>query len=166
MKKTLIALATLAATASFAQSTVTLYGAVDAGWTQYKSGAAKVTGLGNSQLGSSLIGFKGEEDLGGGLKAIFKLEGGLANDSGAGKASNSNNQASGAGVAGNNATSGTAAATNLAGTQGLDFGRYAHVGLAGSFGEVRLGRDYTSAFQWGVAAVDVFGTNGPADHRS
>jgi len=157
MKKSLIALAVLAASgASFAQSTVTLYGAVDAGWTQYKSGATKVTGMGNSQLGSSLIGFRGEEDLGGGLKAIFKLEGGLANDSGAGKASNSNNQASGGGV-----TAG--AATGQAGAQGLDFGRYAHVGVAGSFGEVRLGRDYTSAFQWGVAAADVFGTNGPAD---
>jgi len=140
-----------------------MYGAVDAGWTQYKSEGVKVTGLGNSQLGSSLIGFRGVEDLGGGLKAIFKLEGGLANDSGAGKASNSNNQVSGAGVAGNNAPSGTAQATSLSGAQGLDFGRYAHVGLAGNFGEVRLGRDYTAAFQWGVAAVDVFGTNGPAD---
>ncbi len=153
----MFALAVLAASGtSFAQSTVTLYGAVDAGWTQYKSGATKVTGMGNSQLGSSLIGFRGEEDLGGGLKAIFKLEGGLANDSGAGKASNSNNQPSGAG-----ATAGVA--TGLSGAQGLDFGRYAHVGLAGSFGEVRLGRDYTAAFQMGVAAVDVFGTNGPAD---
>jgi predicted porin len=153
----LAALAAVAATgAAFAQSTVTLYGAVDAGYTQYKSGTTKVTGMGNSQLGSSLIGFRGEEDLGGGLKAIFKLEGGLANDSGAGKASNSNNQASGSGV-----TAG--AATGQSGAQGLDFGRYAHVGVAGSFGEVRLGRDYTAAFQWGVAAADVFGTNGPAD---
>jgi predicted porin len=155
MKKTLIALAAVAATgAAFAQSTVTLYGTVDAGYTQYKNGTSKITGLTGSQLGSSLIGFRGEEDLGGGLKAIFKLEGSLSNDAGNLSGTNTNNQASGAGT-----TAGTA--TGMSGAQGLTFNRYSHVGVAGSFGEVRLGRDYTSAFQWGVAAVDVFGTNGP-----
>jgi predicted porin len=158
MKKSLVALAVLAASgAAMAQSSVTLYGTVDGAFTKYtaNNGVSK-TGLGNSQLGSSLIGFRGSEDLGGGMKAEFKLEGGLANDIGAGKASSSNNQSSGGGV-----TAG--AATGLAGSQGLAFARYSHVGLVGSFGEIRLGRDYTSTFQWGVAAVDPFGTNGPAD---
>ena len=157
MKKYLIALAVLASTGAFAQSTVTLYGTVDAAYTKYtaNNGVSK-TGLGNSQLGSSLIGFKGSEDLGGGLKAEFKLEGGLANDIGAGKNTNSTNQSNGAAT-----TAGAAVA--LGGTQGLVFQRYAHVGLVGSAGEVRLGRDYTAAFQWGVASVDPFGTNGPAD---
>jgi len=151
MKKSLVALAVLAASgAAMAQSSVTLYGTVDAAFTKYtaNNGVSK-TGLGNSQLGSSFIGFRGSEDLGGGMKAEFKLEGGLANDIGAGKASNSNNQSSGGGA--------------LAGAQGLAFGRFSHVGLVGSFGEIRLGRDYTSTFQLGVAAVDPFGFNGPAD---
>jgi predicted porin len=155
MKKTLIALAAVAATgAAFAQSTVTLYGNLDTAYTQYKNGTSKITGLSGSQMTSSLIGFRGEEDLGGGLKGIFKLEGSLSTDAGNGSATNTNNQPSGAGT-----TSGTA--TGFSGAQGLAFNRYAHVGVAGSFGEVRLGRDYTSAFQWGVAAADVFGTNGP-----
>ena len=153
MKKTLIALAALAATGAFAQSTVSIYGAVDAALTQYSSEGVSKTGLGNSQLGSSKLGFMGTEDLGGGLKANFKLEGGLANDSGNGKASNTNNQVSG----------GAGALTSVGGTQGLAFARYSYVGLSGNFGEVRLGRDYTSTFQNAVAAVDVFGTNGPAD---
>ena len=132
-----------------------MYGQVDGSLTQYKNASTKITGVSDSQLGSSLIGFKGEEDLGGGMKGIFKLEGGLDNSSGIGKASNSNNQMAGSGVTVGNANS-------LGGQQGLVFQRYAHVGVAGSFGEIRLGRDYTAAFQWGVAAVDVFGTNGPA----
>jgi predicted porin len=70
MKKTLIALAALASTAAFAQSSVTLYGVVDAG--VYKQGsttAATVDGNGGSRLG-----VKGEEDLGGGLAATFVVE--------------------------------------------------------------------------------------------
>jgi len=158
MKKSLVALAVLAASgAVMAQSSVTLYGTVDAGYTKYtaNNGVSK-TGMGDSQLGSSLIGFRGSEDLGGGMKAEFKLEGGLGNDVGVGKGTNSNNQSSGGGV-----TAG--AATGFAGSQGLAFARYSHVGLVGKFGEIRLGRDYTSTFQWGVAAVDPFGTNGPAN---
>lgn len=150
MKKTLIALAALAATGAFAQSTVTLYGTVDAALARYSSEGVSKTGIYNSQLGSSLLGFMGTEDLGGGMKANFKLEGGLANDFGGGKGSNSNNQLSGAAPA-------------AAGGQGLVFQRYSYVGLSGGFGEVRLGRDYTSTFQQVVAAVDPFGTNGPAD---
>ena len=103
--------------------------------------------MGTSQLGSSKLGFMGTEDLGGGLKANFKLEGGLNNDSGAGKATNTNNQASGA------------SATQA----GLTFQRFSYVGLSGGFGEIRLGRDYVNTFLQAQAAVDPFGTNGPAD---
>jgi len=70
MKKTLIALAALASVSAFAQSSVTLYGVVDAG--VYKQGsttAATVDGNGGSRLG-----VKGEEDLGGGLKSTFAIE--------------------------------------------------------------------------------------------
>jgi predicted porin len=152
MKKTLIAIAALAATGAFAQSTVTLYGTVDASFNHATQDGVSKNFLGNSQLGSSKLGFMGSEDLGGGLKANFKLEGGLANDSGNGKASNSSNQ-----------TSGTIAAGTTVGSQGLVFQRYSYVGLSGNFGEVRLGRDYVSTFLGVQAAVDPFGTNGPAD---
>jgi len=170
MKKTLIALAALAATGAFAQSTVSIYGAIDAAYTNYATEGVSVSGLGNSQLGSSKLGFSGTEDLGNGLKANFKLEGGLANDSGNGKASNTNNQVSGRGLVPNTSfttatttPSGNPTALSAGGTQGLVFQRYAYVGLSGGFGEVRLGRDYTGTFLGVIAATDPFGTNGPAD---
>ena len=151
MKKTLVALAALAVVgAASAQSSVTLYGAVDAALsgTTVDGGANRI-GLINSGFGSSKLGFMGTEDLGGGLKANFKLEGGLQNDNGAGKGSNTNNQASGAAVA-------------TAGGQGLVFGRFAYVGLSGGWGEVRLGNDYISTFLIQVS-VDPMNTNGVAD---
>ncbi len=148
MKKTLVALAALAVVgAASAQSSVTLYGAVDASYSYMSSGDVSVSKLTSSQLGSSKLGFKGEEDLGGGLKAVFKLEGGINNDSGVGKTGNTNNQASG--------STGSPA--------GFLFNRYALVGLAGNFGEIHLGREYNWAFWYGQGAVDPFGTNGPAD---
>ena len=137
-----------------ASAQVTIYGTMDAAWTQYSSEGTSKTGLGNSQLGSSKLGFMGTEDLSNGINAIFKLEGGLANDSGNGKASNTTNQS---------ATGGAGASTSIGGTQGLVFGRYAYVGVNGSFGELRLGRDYTNTFLYAVGTVDPFGTNGPAD---
>jgi hypothetical protein len=91
----------------------------------------------------------GTEDLGGGMNAIFKLEGGLANDAGLGKSSSTTNLAAGT--------------TPAAGSQGLVFQRYSYVGLNGGFGEVRMGRDYTNVFLYSVTAVDPFGTNGPAN---
>ena len=153
MKKTLIALAAVAAVGG-ASAQVSIYGTVDAAVTQYSSEGNSKTGLGNSQLGSSKLGFSGVEDLGGGMNAIFKLEGGLANDSGVGKAANNSNQA---------ANGGAGSLTSVGGTQGLVFGRYAYVGASGGFGEVRLGRDYTNTFLFTVTTYDVFGTNGPAD---
>lgn len=139
----------LGSSGAFAQANVTVYGAVDAAYNYYSSEGISKSGMGNSQLSSAKLGFSGTEDLGGGLKAIFKLEGGLANDSGTGKASNTNNQVSGAAPA-------------AAGGQGFVFQRYAYVGLSGGWGELRLGRDYTAAFR-AVSPADPFVTNGPAD---
>lgn len=132
-----------------AQAQVTVYGAVDAAATYYNSEGVSKTGMGNSQLSSAKLGFTGTQDVGSGLKAVYKLEGGLANDFGGGKGSNTNNQASGTAV-------------SAAGGQGFVFQRYAYVGLAGAFGELRLGRDYTAAFR-SVSPADPFVTNGPAD---
>ena len=168
MKKTLIALAALAATgASFAQ--VTLYGTMDAGLYSINvntaAGTATITGLGSSQMSSSKLGFMGTEDLGGGMSAIFKLEGGIGVDAGSSSTSgtrsvSSNNQATGAGVV--TAANGTVGNTSLNGAQGLVFGRYSFVGLKGGMGELHLGREYTSTFIQGIAAVDPFQTNGVA----
>ncbi|OGB18278.1 MAG: hypothetical protein A2W72_14165 [Burkholderiales bacterium RIFCSPLOWO2_12_67_14] len=81
MKKTLIALAVLAASgAAFAQSSVTLYGIADIALTKEKGTSAQLTSGGVS---SSRLGFKGTEDLGGGLKANFLLEEGIDLTSGA-----------------------------------------------------------------------------------
>jgi len=72
MKKTLIALAVLAASgAAMAQSTVTLYGVADL-WVGKAKGQDTV--MGNGGLSTSRLGFKGSEDLGGGLSAIFTFE--------------------------------------------------------------------------------------------
>jgi predicted porin len=144
MKKTLIALATLAATASFAQSTVTMFGVIDAAYASGSGSVSDKTQLKNSGYNSSRFGVRGTEDLGGGLSASFHLEAGVNNDDGTASASNTNNQA--------------VTAAN-AGTQGLTFNRRSTVSLTGGFGEVRLGRDYTPQF-WTETAFDPFGTNG------
>ncbi len=136
MKKSLVALAVLAASgAAMAQSSVTLFGIVDAGVTYAKtSGGESNYGLTNSGNATSRLGFRGVEDLGGGLKAGFWLEGAIQNDSGT---------ASGGGAAG----------------PGFEFKRRSTVSLIGNFGEVRLGRELTTAYNT-VSGYDVFGQVG------
>lgn len=116
MKKTLIALAVLAGSgAAMAQSNVTLYGIVDAGIGSFKNGApgaSSETEMRSGGLSTSRIGFKGTEDLGGGLKAVFKLEAAIDVQAGA--------------------------------TRTPYFGRGAYVGLAGGFGEVNIGKNWTA----------------------
>src|SRR6478672_11453613 len=142
MKKSLIALAVLAASgAAMAQSSVTLFGVVDATYAYGSGSVAKKSQLTNSGYNSSRLGFRGVEDLGGGMSASFWLEAGLNNDNGTGGVTNTNNQA----------------ATSTGG--GLVFNRRSTVSLNGGFGEVRLGRDYTPQF-WNLTVFDPFGTNG------
>jgi len=71
MKKTIIALAVLGATAgvAHAQSNVTVYGIVDTGYV--KETGSKVT---MDEKVNNRLGFRGVEDLGGGMKATFELE--------------------------------------------------------------------------------------------
>ncbi|MBS0426723.1 MAG: porin, partial [Proteobacteria bacterium] len=146
----LAALAALAvAGVASAQSSVTLFGIVDASISGYSSksnlymdplvyladplayfgqpGSVKQskTALANSGYNTSRIGFRGTEDLGGGLAASFWLEAGISNDDG---------------------------------KKGIDnFNRRSTVSLSGGFGEVRLGRDYTPTF-WNDTVFDPFGT--------
>ncbi|WP_101102836.1 porin [Macromonas bipunctata] len=83
MKKTLIALAAVAATTgAFAQSSVAIYGIVDAGISNAIGGATDAqTGI--NEAAASRLGFRGTEDLGGGLKAVFRLEHRFKPDTGA-----------------------------------------------------------------------------------
>jgi len=90
MKKSLLALAVFGAFAGAAQaqSSVTIYGIVDMGLA-YTSHTAGATGNGalfqvkSGVIQGSRLGFRGAEDLGGGLKGVFQLEAGFDADTGA-----------------------------------------------------------------------------------
>ncbi|MCF7695060.1 MULTISPECIES: porin [Mycetohabitans] len=121
MKKTLMvaALSGMFATAAHAQSSVTLYGLIDAGitYTNSQDGRSNWQETSGSVNGSRW-GLRGAEDLGGGLKAIFTLENGF------------------------NIGNGDVAQNRL-------FGRQAFVGLASDqYGAVTLGRQYDSVVDY------------------
>jgi predicted porin len=115
MKKALIALAVLGLTggAAMAQSSVTLFGVLDADIKYVKTGDLTVKKLDSGGLNTSRLGVRGTEDLGGGLKAGFWLESQVDTDTGVG------------------------------GGGSAFWGRRATVSLSGDFGEVRLGRNKT-----------------------
>jgi len=126
MNKTLIVAAAAAsfATVAHAQSSVTLYGVLDAGITYTSNVGTAVNAAGQSVNGKSRwamgsgidqsrFGLRGSEDLGGGLKAIFTLESGF--NIGNGKFANGN---------------------------GGMFNRQAFVGLSSQYGTVTLGKQY------------------------
>lgn len=90
MNKKIIAGAILgiASGAAFAQSSVTIYGVVDAGLTyakDYKATGHSRVGLDSGLQSGSRIGFKGTEDLGNGTAALFQLEAGFGVDDGSTK---------------------------------------------------------------------------------
>jgi len=144
MKKSLVALAALAVVgAASAQSSVTLFGGLDTGVSRYSLGGVSKTLMTTSGLYSSRIGFRGVEDLGGGMTASFHLEAAIQNDTGASPQTGTNNQG------------------GVTGGGGLTFSRRSTVSLSGKFGEVRLGRDYTPTF-WNHTVFDAFGTLGAA----
>lgn len=118
MKKTLFAFSMLAsvAGASYAQSSVTMYGVVDLGLKIENAGSGRVVGIDSGNQSVSRIGFKGTEDLGNGLKANFVLEAGFNADNGS-----------------------QSDATRF-------FNRQSYVSLSGGFGEVKLGRVQTMVF--------------------
>jgi predicted porin len=139
MKKTLIALAAVAATSAFAQSTVTMYGNVDIGFGSHKTSSrdgtafTKSSGVMDGSWAGSRLGFRGTEDLGGGLTASFTLEQGINPTS-----NNGFNQRVASGAHQLADATGTAfAATN---------NRQSFLGLAGGFGEVRIGYQYTNSY--------------------
>jgi GBP family porin len=122
MKKTLLvgALSGAFATMAHAQSSVTLYGLIDAGITYTNNqGGGHAWQQSTGAVNGSRWGLRGAEDLGGGLKAIFTLENGFGINNGTLKQS------------------------------GREFGRQAFVGLASEqFGSVTLGRQYDDVVQY------------------
>lgn len=121
------------ATSAQAQSSLTIFGVVDLAVSRgigSLSTRSAVNGTGANL--PSRIGFRGVEDLGGGLSASFWLEAGFGADEGTGALTSPNNQLP--------ATAGNP------GTQGLTFNRRSTVSLSGSLGEIRLGRDFTPTF--------------------
>ncbi len=132
MKKSLLALAVLGAFAGAAQaqSAVTIYGSFDAGLRHTNPAAgSNWTMSSNGTFNNNRLGFKGVEDLGGGLNAHFNLETGF--NSGTGQLD-------------------TAATTNKL------FNRSAFVGLGGSWGSLDFGRQYSVNFKT-IGSYDPFG---------
>jgi predicted porin len=85
MKKSLFALAVLGAFAgaASAQTNVTVYGVADLSLSKTTGTSAQMSGNGLMNNGNSRIGFRGTEDLGGGLKASFQFEHAVNAESGA-----------------------------------------------------------------------------------
>lgn len=115
----LLVAAGLSSGSVMAQTNVTVYGIVDTSIRYVSSDNAagqSNIGVANGAISNSRWGFKGTEDLGDGLKAIFRLEGGF----------NSNN--------------------GSMSDSGRLFSRHSYVGLSGSFGQITLGRQATPLF--------------------
>ncbi len=165
MKKSLIALAALTAFAgaASAQSSVTLFGIVDAAYAHVSAGGKSASGITNSGLNSSRLGFRGVEDMGGGLRAGFWLEAQLSNETGTVGGGNNLNANQGQLVAGSSVLGSTTTtqltSNGLGGAPAAFFNRRSTVSLFGNFGEIRIGRDYTPHF-WNTTFFDPFGTNG------
>jgi GBP family porin len=129
MKKTLIVAAVAAsfATAASAQSSVTLYGLIDAGFSyvnnEHTDSVSKGSGaayrLSSGNVNGSRWGLRGSEDLGGGMKAIFTLENGFSMGDGSSQQG------------------------------GRQFGRQAYAGIStAQYGTVTLGRQYDSVVDY------------------
>jgi len=104
---------------SYAQSSVTLYGVVDTA-ISYNTNAKGSSQwfLNSGNAGGNRWGLTGNEDLGGGLAAIFKLENGFSSTNGS------------------------------IGQGGTFFGRNAYVGLSSPYGSVTMGRQSSSEYDF------------------
>jgi len=171
MKKSLLALAALTAFtgAASAQSNVTMYGRIDLSVNK---------GVGTDQQAisngsGSRFGLRGSEDLGGGLAAIFNIEMRFDADTGAqqGAVATTRNcvtpagaivatQTGGQGVGQGNAFAACptgSSANAVTGQVNRFWGARSLVGLKGGFGQVTLGREYTTAFLGSQLANDPWG---------
>jgi len=125
MKKTLVALATLASVSAFAQSSVTIYGSVDGGYRTQSQIDRNGNGSSYFQSGyikSNRFGFQGTEDMGGGMNSKFRLESNL----------DATNGAEGGFLNGSN--------------QMRMFDREAWVSMGNAQADLRIGRQYHPVF--------------------
>ena len=153
MKKTLLSLAVLAVSGSaLAQSSVTLYGTADAAVGKVLGGKVGMRTNSMVNTSDSFLGFRGTEDLGGGLKAGFQFEQGISLRDG-----------------GTDEQSGYPTKTA--------FRRAANIWLGGNWGTLRLGRAYTPSrnalVAWDLAggarnsiAMNTFGNPGDEEERN
>ncbi|WP_421956546.1 porin [Polaromonas sp.] len=167
MKKSLIALAALAAvSAASAQSSVTMYGVLDIGYGSQKgqnrdgSVTLKSSGVLDGANAGNRIGFRGTEDLGGGLKADFVIEQGITPTANGGalfgaRAGNAGQQGS--------VASPFAATSPLAAKSGLqtDTNRQTYFALSGAnWGAVRIGYQYNNLYELGTLSGYNTGSEG------
>jgi len=159
MQKKIIALAVagLVSGAAFAQSNVTIYGVADVGvsWENSKSGAGSQFRVQSGQSAGSRLGFKGEEALGNGLKALWTLEMGLDIANGESTCHSTNTLA----CANTTTNNGAPAGANVHGTTNNQsiFQRQAFAGLSSAtLGTATFGRQYTPGFAV-KAKADAFG---------
>jgi len=138
MKKSLIALAALAAVGvASAQSSVTMYGVADIGYGSHKTSSrdgtvfTKTAGVMDGSNAGSRIGFRGTEDLGGGLRAGFVLEQGISPTQP--EAFNIRTGSGAHQIVGN-------------GTHTTGNNRQTFLSLANSMGELRIGYQYTNSY--------------------
>lgn len=131
------AIAAIAATSAQAQTSVQIYGVVDAGIVTERGGQqGNVTKVSSGVASGSRLGFRGNEDLGGGNSVFFVLENGLNVD------------------------------TGTAGQEGRLFGRQAFVGFKGAAGSLSLGRQYSPFFKVLDGIVDPFSTGLAGDSQN
>jgi predicted porin len=169
MKKHLIAAAVAAAFAVPAMAQVSVFGIIDMGYAAHKqenqagTATAKSSGVQPGNHAGSRIGFRGEEDLGGGLKASFHFEQGFAPN----KANGFNVRASGA-HPGGAAASGAVATGGVAAGYTAANNRQSWIQLSGGFGSLRAGYLYTTAYTMvsltGLAASEMPGHRQNAAH--
>jgi predicted porin len=172
MKKLFTASAlALAASAALAQSGVTIYGIADVGVSRVsgvKGSSVKL--LSSGIMDGSRLGFRGNEDLGGGYRAIFTLEHRIELDTGtssnrppsASQLPDRVSQATRLGLPGALQPVVTAVAGSIGNTIGVNLSnnfwdRQAFAGLVTPFGAVLAGRQYTPAYEASVA-FDALGT--------
>jgi len=160
MKKSLLALATMGAFAGAAQaqSSVTVYGIYDGGYSVSKTDMTTAAGVktgtqaggfSGGESASSRIGFRGVEDLGGGLSANFNLELGITAGTG---------QVSTTPAAASATTGGIATGANQGSETGV---RTSIVGIGSKqFGTLAVGRQLTGMHS--ILAGDVWGGNNMA----
>jgi len=154
MKKTLVAIAALASVSAFAQSSVTLSGNMDAGYQSLNYKGGKSAGITNNGSSTSTLGFSGEEALGGGMAAIFKL----------------NTDYNVTSTQADGGSTGTASvissSTNsVVGTAGTWLNSEKFIGLKGGFGQIMAGTINTLSLG-GAGTGTAFGTAVGSGYRT